>query len=1141
MKQKLLKSLRLRACMLVAVLCAGFTGTVWGQESTTLFLETFGSTSNNVAMSSYSGYSATSNMFNTDGNHYSGSGTVGKNNLSAANLSNGYDGASGESGIYHVGTANTEAVIIQIEGIKIEGYENLSLSFGALGGSSSHKVNVSYKIDGGDEKSLIEDGAITNANWTLLTASIPDTGNSLTLIFKHKPSKAWTIRMDDIKVTGTAITSGKTIPSIEVEGYRELLRFGTYQDLTITTNSDRPIQAEILNNSNIIYTKDFSQENGVATVNIRPNLSNLVGQAQYRIYVEESEVYAAAERILTFNVRKSYTQTEIDATGIMNTDIASGPAAGSLLANMLWEQEDGSYKFYLNSNHPDNLFTWSSSDENVATVASDGTVTLVGAGTTTITANFNGTNLFEASSATYELTVTDSNGPVIGTATFNFPEMGYANQAEVTTATKDGVTVTFDKGTNSYAPKYYTSGTAVRAYGGNTFTISSDNIIKKIVITFGESDGSNSITTDVNTYENGTWTGSANSVTFTIGGSSGNRRIQTITVTYEEADQTISVTPQISGEESFLNETTVTITAAEGAAIYYTTDGTDPTTSSTPYSAPFTLDATTTVKAIAVESGKEASVVAEKTFTKQTVMTVAEALTLIEDLEENESSDFVYVKGVVTKVESYSDKYHSITYSIADEGTTTPELKVFGGKNLNNTDFSSMDDLGVNDVVTIYGKLKEYDSTPEFDSNNYIVAIERSKQPAGLSYATTTITKQVGDEPFTNELNNPHSLAVTYSSNDEAVATVDADGVVTILAAGSAIITAYFEGNDTYNEGSASYSLTVSNGEKAVFKKVTSTDDITDGEYLIVYEEGTLAFDGSLATLDAVSNTIEVVIDNGSTEASTANAFILSRTTEGYSIKSASGYYIGQTSDANGMATSTNNAYTNAISFDNGNVNIVSGGAYLRYNSTSGQTRFRYYKSASYDNQKAIQLYKKVETVTASITAAGYATFANEKAVDFTGTGVKVMTAQYANGKITYTEVTSKQVPAGEAVILQGSEGTYNATVIAEAADLQNNDLQVNLNGNITSDGTYYCLANKSNGVGFYKVAKDTIVKQGKAYLKIPAEAKDFFSINDETDGIGQIEMGQTSNAEIYNLSGQRVNKAQKGIYIVNGKKVVIK
>ena len=54
---------------------------------------------------------------------------------------------------------------------------------------------------------------------------------------------------------------------------------------------------------------------------------------------------------------------------------------------------------------------------------------------------------------------------------------------------------------------------------------------------------------------------------------------------------------------------------------------------------------------------------------------------------------------------------------------------------------------------------------------------------------------------------------------------------------------------------------------------------------------------------------------------------------------------------------------------------------------------------------------------------------------------------------------------------------------------------------------------------------------------------REFIGFDDETDGIRQIENGQLTieNAEIYNLSGQRVNKAQKGIYIVNGKKVVMK
>ena len=112
---------------------------------------------------------------------------------------------------------------------------------------------------------------------------------------------------------------------------------------------------------------------------------------------------------------------------------------------------------------------------------------------------------------------------------------GFANQETITTVTKTPISIAFDKGTNSNSPKYYSSGTAIRVYGGNNFTISSDKTIVKIVLTFGSSDGSNAITTDVLTYSNGTWTGRANSVKFTIGGTSGNRRIQKVAVTYEDA------------------------------------------------------------------------------------------------------------------------------------------------------------------------------------------------------------------------------------------------------------------------------------------------------------------------------------------------------------------------------------------------------------------------------------------------------------------------------------------------------------------------------------------------------------------------------------------------------------------------------
>ena len=181
--------------------------------------------------------------------------------------------------------------------------------------------------------------------------------------------------------------------------------------------------------------------------------------------------------------------------------------------------------------------------------------------------------------------------------------------------------------------------------------------------------------------------------------------------------------------------------------------------------------------------------------------------------------------------------------------------------------------------------------------------------------------------------------------------------------------TAYFKvyaldanANDVYSDiitiSQAAYVAPVT-GSKYV--KVTSVDDFTDGQYLIVYEEDGLAFDGSLETLDAVGNTITVAINNNEiavTEATSASEFTIN-TTEGTStIKSASGYYIGRTASSNGMNSSASEAYTNTISLIEGNAVITSsGGPTLRFNDASNQNRFRYYASG----QKAIQLYKKVE------------------------------------------------------------------------------------------------------------------------------------------------------------------------------------
>ena len=166
-------------------------------------------------------------------------------------------------------------------------------------------------------------------------------------------------------------------------------------------------------------------------------------------------------------------------------------------------------------------------------------------------------------------------------------------------------------------------------------------------------------------------------------------------------------------------------------------------------------------------------------------------------------------------------------------------------------------------------------------------------------------------------------------------------------------------------------------GEDVIYyQKVTTEGAYSGAHCLIVFEGATInntnipavAFDGSLTTLDVAENGVEVTISNDRIAYSTALAASEFEIGANY-VKSASGYYIGQTSNANGMASRTSSAYTNTISIDeDGDAYITSSSAVLRYNPSTAVNqqgehtalRFRYYKSSSYSAQYAISIYEKV-------------------------------------------------------------------------------------------------------------------------------------------------------------------------------------
>ena len=113
------------------------------------------------------------------------------------------------------------------------------------------------------------------------------------------------------------------------------------------------------------------------------------------------------------------------------------------------------------------------------------------------------------------------------TESVTFSEQGYTSGNDVTSYTGTNFSIAFASGS-----KYYSTGAAIRVYAKKTFTVSSSNTLTDISLTFGSGDNSNAITTDSGTYSNGSWTGSATSVVFSIGGSSGHRRIASVSVTY---------------------------------------------------------------------------------------------------------------------------------------------------------------------------------------------------------------------------------------------------------------------------------------------------------------------------------------------------------------------------------------------------------------------------------------------------------------------------------------------------------------------------------------------------------------------------------------------------------------------------------
>ncbi len=185
-----------------------------------------------------------------------------------------------------------------------------------------------------------------------------------------------------------------------------------------------------------------------------------------------------------------------------------------------------------------------------------------------------------------------------------------------------------------------------------------------------------------------------------------------------------------------------------------------------------------------------------------------------------------------------------------------------------------------------------------------------------------------------------------------------------------------------------------------------------------------------------------------------------------------------------------------------------------------------------------VMLKKALEDVT--ITSAGYATYCSEYPLDFSEVeGLTAYTATLDGTEVSFEEVT-EAIPANTGVLLKGAAGTYSIPVASSSSEVTSALRGVIEETVVESEGIFVLL-NGDNGVGFYKTtATSFTVGAHTAYFPaLTADPSRKFIAIDEATAIKAIEKAERQNGEIYNLAGQRVKSAQKGLYIIGGKKVI--
>ena len=426
-----------------------------------------------------------------------------------------------------------------------------------------------------------------------------------------------------------------------------------------------------------------------------------------------------------------------------------------------------------------------------------------------------------------------------------------------------------------------------------------------------------------------------------------------------------------------------------------------------------------------------------------------------------------------------------------------------------------------------------------------------------VSFAQSEVTANLlsPDAFVAPELSSTSDGAVTYTSSNTDVATIDADGRIEALAAGETTITATLAETDEFTAATAEFTLYVST--------------LSDYMETTAAESGkTYALAANVEGTNFMANTLSATYNYGylpANEAGTAallgatdllNGFTLTETEGGYTIQDAYGRYL--------YMDETHTSFNVSADRQDGDVWTVEPQADGTVKITNVLTGKYIQYSASHNSYGA---YADVQGVMPSLFVkndiqvgeGGYATAYSDNAVILPeGLQAAVITG-VADGKLTidYRYNGGDVIPAGTAVLVKGEAGAHDYNLATNDEQAVAGNLLKGAASDVTTEGDgclFYMLSYDANhqNLGFYWAAEDGAAftsKAGKAYLALPQAASagvTGYALDGTPVGIDQATTDAQAPAVIYTVDGRLVQQTDvkdlpKGLYIVNGKKVIIK